>query len=1132
MPTHDELVNRFNLNDSSLLNGVRGLTTVTISGRTFVLGASSNANSVVVYEALPGGQLTFISSFDDDAAINMNSPQNIVTTEIGGATYVYVNSFYGDAIQIFTLAADGTLAFVQEVVDSASTEFSGTEGEMTIIDVSGALYLVAGGNDDNGITSFRIGADGRLSERSSLDDADDTAYGLGGATSIASVSFGTTTLLYVASYDEDAIAVISIDAAGNLNHLGAVYDSDNNNYELNGVYALETVRIDGKTYLIAAGFQDAGISIFRARPDGSLTNVTNIADTAQLGLYGVTELDVFEFDGRCFVAAVGQYDDAASYFELGSDGSLSVVDTVFDDVELNLDNAVDVTTMVINDRVFLVTSSNNEDGLSVFEVGVSSDTIEGTSNDDVIVGTQLDDTIEALRGNDVVLSEDGDDTVIGGDGDDILQGGAGNDILIGDENEVQTDFDTTTIPSTDQELSISLTLPADSSSGTIDIEGFISRVPVQGNEFNIVYVVDVSSSMASQFSGAETVGDINGNNSSDELIDGTILAFEAVHQSIIDAGLGGSDVGIVTFNSAAGLVYSGSASGDVSGTLRSLTASGNTDFEAALQETISYLQGAGTGENRIFFISDGANNGGSTAFADEVATLLDENGLNAEIRAIGLGNNANLDQLDLLDDGIDNDSSERVVTPSTLTALLSGTPVETSEVAHLEILVNGTVVRTLFPDEFEVTPLGLRYEASISGLNVDADDVITARLVASDPASTMATVSIVLDNSAQASGDDVLIGGEGSDELRGGGGADTLIGDAGNDRLLGGTGTDTLIGGEGNDRLEGGGGVDILNGGEGEDVIDGGGGMDIVNYSGSTARVVVNLGSQQAIGGDADGDHLSSIEGVTGTVYRDTLLGSAGDNILEGGDESDLLDGREGNDTLRGDNGNDILKGGGGDDILSGGDGEDLIFAGSGNDTVFGGDGFDRIYGGAGDDQIYAGSSNDIVNAGDGADVINGGSGNDLIYGQAGSDNIFGADGNDKLYGGDGNDILSGGSGGDRLYSGQGNDAIFGGGGSDLIYFDAGDDKLYGGSGADRFVIFADQGADHLFDYTSADILDISGFGLTDGAGSDTDWLVATTSVISVGGGADTLITWDGGGTLRIENTTVAQLMDDDFIFF
>ncbi len=122
--------------------------------------------------------------------------------------------------------------------------------------------------------------------------------------------------------------------------------------------------------------------------------------------------------------------------------------------------------------------------------------------------------------------------------------------------------------------------------------------------------------------------------------------------------------------------------------------------------------------------------------------------------------------------------------------------------------------------------------------------------------------------------------------------ADTLTGDAGSNVLDGGLGNDTLRGGAGDD---------VLIGGAGADTLDGGNGTDIVSYAGSAQAVTVNLEQQIASGGDAQGDTLTSIEGVIGSARNDTLIAASTGSILTGGAGNDIITGGAGNDTIKGD---------------------------------------------------------------------------------------------------------------------------------------------------------------------------------------------------------------------------------------
>jgi serralysin len=202
------------------------------------------------------------------------------------------------------------------------------------------------------------------------------------------------------------------------------------------------------------------------------------------------------------------------------------------------------------------------------------------------------------------------------------------------------------------------------------------------------------------------------------------------------------------------------------------------------------------------------------------------------------------------------------------------------------------------------------------------------------------------DNITGDSGDNVIEGGAGADTLDGAGGSDTASyagstlavnvslasgsgsgGDAQGDVL---SNIENLIGSGWDDTLTGDSGDNVIEGGLGADVIDGGAGIDTVSYAGSAAAVTVDLGASTASGGDAAGDTLSNIEGITGSNYDDVLTGDSGDNTLAGGMGDDTISGGAGDDTLTGDAGSDLLVGGAGDDVF-------LFGAGDDDDTVQGG---------------------------------------------------------------------------------------------------------------------------------------------------------------------------------------------------
>ena len=235
---------------------------------------------------------------------------------------------------------------------------------------------------------------------------------------------------------------------------------------------------------------------------------------------------------------------------------------------------------------------------------------------------------------------------------------------------------------------------------------------------------------------------------------------------------------------------------------------------------------------------------------------------------------------------------------------------------------------------------------------------------------------------------------------------DAFLGSASADFAFGGAGNDNLQGLAGSDDLNGDLGDDVLIGGAGADTLNGGTGFDVASYIGSTDPLAIDQTSGISTG-DAAGDVYIGIEELQLSNFSDTIN----------------MDG-----SIR------RVEGAGGDDGMTG-----SIFS----DTIFGGAGSDGITGGLGNDVLYAGDEAD-PNLAISANGLNGEGGNDLLYGgnvmdlligDSGNDTEYGGGGSDTLQGGVGNDVLSGGDGNDFLYGGLGLDAMDGGAGIDAVVY-------------------------------------------------------------------------------------------------
>uniref|UniRef100_A0ACD5GTU8 Calcium-binding protein n=1 Tax=Desertifilum tharense IPPAS B-1220 TaxID=1781255 RepID=A0ACD5GTU8_9CYAN len=222
------------------------------------------------------------------------------------------------------------------------------------------------------------------------------------------------------------------------------------------------------------------------------------------------------------------------------------------------------------------------------------------------------------------------------------------------------------------------------------------------------------------------------------------------------------------------------------------------------------------------------------------------------------------------------------------------------------------------------------------------------------------------------------------------------------------------------------------------------------------------------------------------TAVLNTLLGEAGNDLIQGGANSDSIDGGDGNDSLLGGGGNNTILGGAGDDSIQGGGGNDSLLGGQGNDIILGIGGNNFIDGGTGINSLVGGGGNDTLTAGprevgqtEGNSTLNGGGGFNFasyanrtggitvnftaanppatppftgnvtleggihtliniqaVIGSSGDDSLVGT-GIETLIGGAGNDIIrrgafmDGGAGNNTIIGDFGNATILGGAGTE-----------------------------------------------------------------------------------------------------
>ncbi len=671
----------------------------------------------------------------------------------------------------------------------------------------------------------------------------------------------------------------------------------------------------------------------------------------------------------------------------------------------------------------------------------------GTAAAQTLGGTAFDDWLEGLGGADVLNGLGGSDLLDGGAGADTLNGGDGDDVLIG-------------------------------GAGADTLNGNLGADDMQGGADNDTYFVDNSGDTVTELAAGGT-----------DNVQSTLNAY-ALSANVENLTFTGTGNFAGTGNELANVITGGIGNDILIGGGGNDTLNGGAGNDTLDGGAGNDTMAGGIGDDTYTVdaaadvVNEAANQGTDTVKTTLNALTLANQAEN--LTFIGTGNFAG--------------------TGNNLGNLITGG-------AGSDSLNGGTGIDTL---------VGLGGNDTYTVDNT-LDVVVEGAGAGTD------TINSSVSYTLSANVENLTLTGAGNINATGNALANVLIGNTGNNILDGLGGADNMAGGLGNDTY-------IVDAG---DVVTelAGGGTDTIN----TALVTFSLAT------------LANVENLTftGTVAF-TGTGNALANAITGNAGNDTLDGGAGNDTMAGGAGNDTYfvdavgdavneTAGQGTDTVNTtlitysltANVEKLAFIGPSGGTFAGnGNGLDNtITGGATTaNTLTGGAGNDVLNGGGVTDNLSGEGGDDTVLGLAGNDTLTGGAGNDVLDGGADNDSISGDGGDDTLLGGAGADNLAGGAGNDIVDGGAGNDTMTGDGGNDFFRVAAGFGSDTINGFGTSgaaqDQIDVSSFHLTSAA-------IGTS--ITITGGANALITVLGGGatggTITLSGVNANTINATDFKF-
>ncbi|MEV4782874.1 hypothetical protein [Burkholderia sp. LMU1-1-1.1] len=670
--------------------------------------------------------------------------------------------------------------------------------------------------------------------------------------------------------------------------------------------------------------------------------------------------------------------------------------------------------------------------------------ITGTTGNDSLAGSTTADQIYGLEGNDTLLGNAGNDVLDGGAGADVLNGGAGTDTATYANSAAAVTVNLTTGAASGGDAQGDSLIAMETVIGSVFNDTLASSTAghsLQGGAGDDLYIVGVAGVVVSE-AAADGIDEVQtalatlsiaGYANVEKLTYTGTAAFTGTGNAGDNTIAGGA--GSDTLNGGAGndRLVGGAGNDVLAGGAGADVLQGGDGFDTA-----SYADSGGVGVT--INLKTGVHTGIAAGDTYDSIELI-RGSTYADIFTGTAGANS-FDGGAAGVDTIDYSTSAAAVNVNLTTNVVSGGDAQGDTLTSIE-----TVVGSVFNDILASSTAGhtLRggagddlYVVGAAGVVVDEDpadgvDEVQTALATLSIAGYANVEKLTYTGVATAAftgtgnaGDNIITGGAGSDAFNGGAGNDQLVGGAGNDVLTGGAGADQLQGGDGFDTASyadsGGVGVtinlktgihtgiaagdtydsielirgstyaDSFTGTAGANSFDGGAaGVDVIDYSTSAAAVNVNLTTNAVSGGDAQGDTLTSIETVIGSVYNDTLASSTAGHTLRGGAGDDLYivgaagvvvdeDPASGVDEVQTALATLSIAGYADVEKLTYTGTTSAAFTGTGNagdNIITGGAGSDALNGGAGNDQLVGGAGNDVLAGGAGADQLQGGDGFD-----------------------------------------------------------------------------------------------------------------------------------------------------------
>ncbi|THH39034.1 calcium-binding protein [Aliishimia ponticola] len=436
---------------------------------------------------IQGTSIRIADTFNDIPASTLDGGIDAAFATVNGATFLYATGQTADGFSIFSVAADGSLTFLDSITDTGGTTLDNAS-DIVSFQVGGNQFIAVGGEFDDGVAVYALSdTPGYATFTDAVFDSEDPDYELNGTFSLAVMEYNDRAFVFAAGINDSGLSVLEVDGSGNISVIQNVPDDVNTALSIPRLGQIVDRGTGSFTLPVTGGSQ--GLSVFNVSSTGIVSLQTTFEDTSVLSgpahpagaligndeYYYVTDRnndttnvfvrDGFDLeliqsfrsnavfsdnrDGQTFqfgdtwiyATSENSSGGTTSFYAIDSilgsptAGHLSLIQTLTDGVDG--DDLASIwfgDSITIDGTSFIVGSARLDDSLVMFEVGGGDDVLDGTQSADTIRGGSGDDVIHGLGGDDEIDGGNDDDIIYAGSGIDTVYASAGADRTFGGSN--------------------------------------------------------------------------------------------------------------------------------------------------------------------------------------------------------------------------------------------------------------------------------------------------------------------------------------------------------------------------------------------------------------------------------------------------------------------------------------------------------------------------------------------------------------------------------------------------------------------------------------------------------------------------------------------------------------------------